>query len=745
MAHAHTLWAEARMPFPAPLALALEALDARLAREARRVRARGVLSLDELRGLYASAERIERLLASHESDDLAQETSHRDDRALSDPLLTQPVWRALARELAPTSIERDLVLLALARELRLDYEIVFGYLNDDLTRRWPTRDLTLHLLARDDNERGRLRKALGESAPLVAHGLLRICDIGEPASWLASGVCAIPLAAALLGDAGTPGTCLPTGVTVAYNEQRPDQALIPKAAQARLARIACAVLDDEPVPLIVLEGRDGSGRTRLALDLAHAIGSPLLRVDLRVAGENDLSAGGSPRATPGPGAAEQAVSAALLWQRLARAVVLIDGADSWFARGDTPVVPPRALIERLADARGPVLLRLESGARWQAALGTLRATHVEIADALVTERSRAWLEGVRREAPQARLAEADALALADRFHLTPGRIARIVRRAADEGALDDPTNSLTSSSKTASRLSEAARGESRDALGALAVRAPTPHVWDDLVLPAPTMARLRDFGAAIHDRAVVLDRWGFGRRATRARGMSALFAGASGTGKTMAASVIARELHLDLFVIDLSAVVSKYIGETEKNLDKVFRAARDAGTILFFDEADALFGKRSEVKDAHDRYANVEVAYLLQQLDAHDGIVVLATNLSRNLDAAFSRRMRYVVEFPLPGEADRLRLWRGIFPAEAPLDADADLAFLAASFPLAGGDIRNVALEAAYLAAAGGTDGSGTIAMRHLVRAMARQITKQGKTPSAAEFRHFVALLDRDG
>jgi SpoVK/Ycf46/Vps4 family AAA+-type ATPase len=262
------------------------------------------------------------------------------------------------------------------------------------------------------------------------------------------------------------------------------------------------------------------------------------------------------------------------------------------------------------------------------------------------------------------------------------------------------------------------------------------------VLPAPTLARLRDFADAIRDRAIVLDAWGFARRAVRARGLTALFAGASGTGKTMAAAVVARELGLDLYVIDLSAVVSKYIGETEKNLERVFRAARDAGAMLFFDEADALFGKRSEVKDAHDRYANIEVAYLLQQMDAHDGVVILATNLSRNLDQAFSRRLRYVVEFPLPGEADRERLWRGIFPPEAPLDPDVDFPFLAARFPLAGGDIRNVALDAAFFAARDASDGEGsTIAMRHLVRAMARQLVKQGRAPSAADFAHHVGLL----
>lgn len=741
MGHAQVRRAGTRTLAVTPLALALEALDARLIREARRAAARGMLSLDELRGLYASTERVERLLAWHASDELAQ-TSLRDDGTLSDLLLTEPAWRALARELAPTPVERDLVLLALARELRLDYEIVFGYLNDDLTRRWPTRDLALRLLARDDGERACLRAALGERAPLVRQGLLRICDSGEHTSWLAAGICATPLAAALLGNAGAPAMRLPPGVTMADEAAGPQAALIPKAAQARLARIARAVLDDEPIPLIVLEGRDGCGRTRLARDLARAIGAPLLRVDLRVAAADDPGSDAGLRATRGAGAAEQALSAALLWQRLARAVVLIDGADAWFARGGAPMVPAPGLVECLAGARGPVLLRLDKGANWHAALGALRVAHVEVADASLAERSRAWHDALHHAAPRATLPDLDALALADRFDLTPGRIARIVRRAADEGGLDDALEATPALSATAGRLSETARDDSHGAIGTLAVRAPTPHLWNDLVLPAPTMARLRDFSAAIRDRAIVLDRWGFGRRAARARGVSALFAGASGTGKTMAASVIARELALDLFVIDLSMVVSKYIGETEKNLDKVFGAARDAGAILFFDEADALFGKRSEVRDAHDRYANIEVAYLLQQLDAHDGIVVLATNLSRNLDAAFSRRMRYVVEFPLPGDVDRLRLWRGIFPDEAPLDPDVDLAFLASNFPLAGGDIRNVALEAACLAAA---EGGAAIAMRHLVRAMARQISKEGKTPSAAEFRHFVALLDRDG
>jgi hypothetical protein len=740
--HAYELASELAASWPNPLAVAIHALEQRISLEVERHRARGAITLDELRGLYASEERVERILARQPRESLF-DGGHEErstgmslgDGALSEALLVLPAWRALARELAPSSLERDLVLLALARELRLDHEIVFGFLNDDLTRRWPTRELALRLLAASDDDRTLLRAALGERAPLVAHGVLSVVEEGEHRSWLAGGVAITPLAAALLADAGDPETRLPAGVTrVSPRSDWSDE--VPEVARTRLARIVRGSVDDEAVPLVVLEGSAGSGRTRLAMNTAAMLECSLLRVDVHIGHTGADPQAASRRIHD----VERALSAALLWQRLAGAVVLLDGTDDWFPRDDSIVAPPRPLLSLLEHSRGPVAMRLEPGARWHAALGELRVASVELSRATPFERAEAWRRAVDCEAPRARLAETDALALADRFDLTPGRIGRVVRRAADEGALDHAPNEMVRSDDVMRRLSEAARAETRDALGALAARAATPHGWEHLVLPITTMERLRDFSAAIRDRALVLDQWGFGRRATRARGISALFAGASGTGKTMAASVIARELGLDLFVIDLSGVVSKYIGETERNLDKVFRSARDAGAILFFDEADALFGKRSEVKDARDRYANIEVAYLLQQLDIHDGPVVLATNLSRNLDAAFSRRMRYVIEFPLPGEGDRLRVWRGIFPDEAPLAADVDLEFLAANFALAGGDIRNVALDAAYLAAAE----CSTIGMSHLVRAMARQLAKQGKTPSIGEFRHYVALLDRD-
>jgi SpoVK/Ycf46/Vps4 family AAA+-type ATPase len=201
--------------------------------------------------------------------------------------------------------------------------------------------------------------------------------------------------------------------------------------------------------------------------------------------------------------------------------------------------------------------------------------------------------------------------------------------------------------------------------------------------------------------------------------------------------VLAREAGLDLWRIDLSSVVSKYIGETEKQLDRIFATARDGNAILFFDEADALFGKRSEVKDAHDRYANIEVAYLLQRLEVFDGVVILASNLARNVDQAFSRRMQFVIEFPLPDAGLRERLWRASIPAGAPLAGDVDLAFLARQFALAGGDIRVVALDAAFAAAAD----DAPIDMARLCQAVSRQLLKQGKVPAASEFRQYQGLL----
>lgn len=274
---------------------------------------------------------------------------------------------------------------------------------------------------------------------------------------------------------------------------------------------------------------------------------------------------------------------------------------------------------------------------------------------------------------------------------------------------------------------EACRIQTRPRLENLAQRITPAATWDDLVLPETQKQTLTEIAVHVHQRSRVYGAWGFAAKSSRGLGISALFEGASGTGKTMAAEVLANELKLDLYRIDLSSVVSKYIGETEKNLRQVFDAAETGGAILLFDEADALFGKRSEIKDSHDRYANIEISYLLQRMESYRGLAILTTNLKSALDNAFLRRIRFVVQFPFPDASYRAEIWKRVFPEETPTE-NLDIAKLA-RLNIAGGNIRNIALNAAFLAA----DTGEPVRMDHLLLSARSEYAKQEKTLSTAE------------
>jgi ATP-dependent 26S proteasome regulatory subunit len=286
-------------------------------------------------------------------------------------------------------------------------------------------------------------------------------------------------------------------------------------------------------------------------------------------------------------------------------------------------------------------------------------------------------------------------------------------------------------------LDRAVRRLAGGQIDALARRIRPSRGWDDIVLPPDRKQLLREIVDRYRLADAVYDEWGFS--ATPSRGQVALFSGPSGTGKTLAAEIVAGELGLDLFKLDLSAVVSKYIGETEKNLDQVFDAAKAGNVVLFFDEADSLFGKRSEVRDARDRYANIEVSYLLQRLEAYDGLVTLATNFEKNIDDAFLRRLHVRIEFTIPDELERKAIWEHNLPAGAPLAADVDLSFLAGRFELSGGSIRNAALQAAFLGAAG----DGVIDMTCLVGAVAREYQKLGRLLKVGDFEPYDHVVVR--
>ncbi|HEY8014573.1 MAG TPA: ATP-binding protein, partial [Dongiaceae bacterium] len=457
-----------------------------------------------------------------------------------------------------------------------------------------------------------------------------------------------------------------------------------EAHQAALDTIL-ATLDKlgPPLPVLQLWGGDLHGKRDMAAQLAGRCG-----LQLHALAADDI-----------PASPHEVELLASLWERetaLSDSALLVECADA------APGGPVRRFVERVG---GLTLVALREPASF--ARNDLRF-QVEKPDR--RDQLRLWEQALGSAA--ARLGNA-LEAVASEFRLSARDIQRAAAPLAREAAvLPDPAALTTA-------LWQACRAMERPRLEGLAQQIEPAAGWDDLVLPEAQKAILRQITIQLRHRLTVHDRWGFATKNNRGLGISALFEGESGTGKTMAAEVLANELHLELFRIDLSAVVSKYIGETEKNLARVFDAAEDRGAILLFDEADALFGKRSEVKDSHDRYANIEVSYLLQRMEAYRGLAVLTSNQKAALDSAFQRRLRFVIHFPFPDAGEREAIWRRVFPAAAPI-RDLDFGKLA-QLHMAGGNIRNIALNAAFHAAEAGEP----VGMAHLLRAAHGEAAKR--------------------
>jgi ATP-dependent 26S proteasome regulatory subunit len=712
------------------LSIKLQRLDVLLHREILRLRARYQLTLDEFRGLYISDEQVNSLInqeLGYEGEtSIAEELTERAEvlRTSDDSQCNEDVaWRRLADEFSLSTIEQDILLLALAPELDLKYETLYGYLNNDVTRKWPTHDLALRLFATNEEQKVRLRRCLAPGATLFSSGLLHsISAAPQQPSSLASGFSVAPVLLHNLLGFHDLESRLP-GISPARSGVEGKNLQLMPAQQAAVTAVVNLLLQSRTFPLIIFTGREGSGRTTAAQAVCRELGIPLLRVDLTALRS---SAEGF----------EKLFQSISLHQRLQGASLYLERAEALFDEQGRPLPDSRRIIGWLAQSKSPIFIACEAHLRWQDLLSSQRVISFTFEDPDYHTRLQLW-KIVLAES-NLTVAENDVEALADRFALTPAQIGCAAAAADDRRALKpDSVDANSVDSPDAAALFAAARSQSDQSLGNLALKVRSRQTWEDLILPRITLQRIKEIASAIKNRHIVYSDWGFDRRIATGKGLKSLFAGGSGTGKTMAAGVIARELELDLYKIDLSGIVSKYIGETEKNLDRIFRAAQSSNAILFFDEADALFGKRSEVRDAHDRYANIEVAYLLQKIEDYEGVVILASNLSKNIDEAFSRRMHYVVEFPLPDENYRERLWRTMFPPEMPLSNDVDFQFLARKFPIAGGDIRNVALDAAFLAAHDGK----TVTMRQLARALARQMMKQGKIPSAMDFQQYHGLL----
>jgi hypothetical protein len=559
----------------------------------------------------------------------------------------------------------------------------------------PSVDAAVHLLCPDPETVLERYRTFLPSSPLFRNLLLRFADDVRDAD---PPVCArlLRIEDRVLGHIlGDDGPDVRLNSFVALHEPAP-------AVPSRPEILAAAERIGGAGSVLLFTGPDNAAQTGAALAIADAARRRLLIVDLAAA----ACAGLAPR---------EFANLCLRECLLLRSALFLDNAAGY----------PNYLEQAL-----PILARLETQliaqapAQWRPP--NMRFLAFTFEPPSEERRGDLWRTALfsngHRPDPSV-----DIDFLAAKFSLDSGGIAAAVHHA---GTLSDARDSDDPGVLRGSDLHAGARAVSPPLLNRLARRVESAEGWDDLVLPQRALAQLREISAAVDHRLTVYARWGFRRKLGLGSGYKALFSGPSGAGKTMAAGVLARGWGLDLYTVDLAAVVSKYIGETEKNLDRLFDEVRLANAVLFFDEADALFGKRSEVKDAHDRYANLETAFLLQKIDVHDGIVFLATNLSRNLDAAFARRLHANVEFPLPDAALRERIWRNVFPAEAPIAGDTDLAFCARNFELSGGNIRNIAVAAAFLAA----EQHQSIGMKQIIVAAAREMQKLGALPSRSAF-----------
>jgi ATPase family associated with various cellular activities (AAA) len=578
-------------------------------------------------------------------------------------------------------LEQSILAVCAAPEISWRYGRLYGYLHDDLTRQLASPRLAAALIAGAEIAGEQVLARLTHSAPLRRLGALHVLD--DPRLPLADQPlkCAEPVASVLTGSTtlhAAPHT-IPHAIA-SESEIVSVPSLVP-APPDTIEQLRSAIATGDELALAIL-GPDAPAT------LAFALERPLLLASMTNADDPERMAS----------------------LRLAAALARATLAFTGFERLSPERLEP--IWRVLAEQPQRTLLCLESGDA--GALGLEPALIVRVPPPAPRERLEAW---------STLLPNADVREVAVKFRLSIAQIARAARIARAQAELN--ANGVPSSED----LDHGARAASRHGLDRLATRVRGEPGWEALVLPDRALEALHTISTFLRHRDRVLADWEDAPGARAPEGLTVLFAGESGTGKTMAAQVIAGELGLELFRIDLATVVSKYIGETEKNLDGIFTAAEGSNAILLFDEADALFGKRSEVHDAHDRYANVEVAYLLQRIESYAGAVILTTNLRQNIDAAFLRRLDLLVDFPFPEERERERLWRRLLPVRSASE-EIDMGLLAARFKLAGGSIRNAAFLAALLAAEDDTP----LSMKHLLRAIALEYNKLGRLTLQGDF-----------
>lgn len=688
----------------------LERVDLLIQRQVNLWRMAGQDPDDDLRGLYLTDKAIDDLIhrpfASHWGQMV--DDQHFDQAYFTQVEQLEKRRDQISEEAARSKIklrlphiihafqlddfEVNTLLICLAPVLDLRYEKIYAYLQDDVTRKCPSINLVLDLLCPTGKPRFQNWKYFYQQSPLFKHHLLNITSEtqgGPLLNWTLT--LDNRIAAWLLGHDQYGSNSLILTPVDDLNLTIKTQ--IPYFDES----IDFSTKAFEELPILVFFGDDHERQDACARQASWSRNQPLLQLSLDMIDQEGITT-------------LSALRWALRDALLLNAILYI---TSWDLAFEAELAPPAQLLHEICSH--PDLVIISGKSRW-VAKGFPRKRNLiwfETRLPAYPIRLRLWQHFLQGKPIQESV---NWIALAGQFQLSTDQI-----RDACASAWDS-ANQKESAIINAD-LFAAARAHSNPNLSKLARKINPRYSWDDLIVPQDQLQILKEIVSTVLGRPLVLDEWRLAEKLAPSRGVTVLFAGPPGTGKTMAAEVISNELGLDLYKIDLSTVISKYIGETEKNLEQIFIEAESSNAILFFDEADALFGKRSEVRDSHDRYANIEISYLLQRMEAYDGVTILATNLRANLDEAFKRRLQFAVDFPFPEENDRLRIWQALFPQNAPCQDGIDLALMARRFKLAGGNIRNILVSAAYLAAADG----GELGMAHLLHGARRELQKMGR------------------
>ncbi len=690
---------------------------------------------DELRGLYVSSRELSALITDgliEDQDTTLHSTTDPNYKALLGILgqleeqietrkAENPYCHSVSRlerlvsMFHLTAFEKDAILLSMLPELDLKSQRLFGYIQDDVTRRKPTVALSLDLLCPSLYERLSGRQAFSPQGTLLRYQLVNLNDDTpiRPAPLLAKSLTIDDrICNYLLGFDEIESSLLLFTHRIAPRITFQD-IILSDDIKDRLLRFIGARKEKSHHITWYFYGARGAGKRSTAEAICYKLGVTLLVADTNLILQTSLPF-------------DTAVQLLCREAMLQDAIIYWDNFDVLFNDGLSAKL--MIAVEHIRNHPGTTFIA--GNEPWNINNDWQRRTFIPVAFPVpdYSQREQLWrhyLDGQVKETK-------DIIgSLAGKFKLNGGQI---------RGAIDIARNSSLwrdGGIVTVDDLNHACRQKSNKKLIELARKVEPRYIWSDIVLPRDQLEQLKDICNYVTYRHRVYSEWGFHHKLSLGKGLNILFAGPSGTGKTMAAEIIANELGLDLYKIDLAMVVSKYIGETEKNLDRIFKEARDSNGILFFDEADAIFGKRSEVRDSHDRYANIEIAYLLQKMEQYQGIVILATNLRKNIDEAFARRMHFSMEFPLPEEDDRHRIWQKAFPDAAPLADDLDLAFMARQFRITGGNIKNIALSAAFLAAESG----GPIDMEKLIRATKREYQKTGRLCTEGDFARYFEMV----